>query len=88
MAALTSAFSRSYPSSIPRKYGWYSFEATTGTFLVALRDDYLDPGLKFTEMQVFVTTYACLMPEKDVPVEVAIFVPQASLPLKWVSRYA
>ena len=58
---------RNYPEKV-------RIEAITGTFLVVLRDSYLDPGLKFTKMQVFVTTCACLIPEKDVPVEVVIFV--------------
>ena len=71
-----------------RNHRRYSFEVKKGTFLVASRDKYLDTGLKCTEIQVFVITYARLVSEKDVPVEVALFVPQAFLPMKWVSRYA
>ena len=57
-------FSRSYSSRIPRKCLWYLFEAAIGTFFVSLCDDSLDSGLKFTEMQVLVTTYAYMTPER------------------------
>ena len=64
------------------------FEAAIGTFLVSICDDSVDSGLKFTEMQVLVITYAYLMPVKDIFLEVAIFVLQASLPIKCVFRCA